>query len=61
MTQVNKISIARPTPLRLGDKVTCDLYPEIVLTIVGLVAKRATLKSPRGNQFVVALHRLKKA
>ncbi len=61
MTQINKIGIARPNPLRLGDKVTCELYPEIELTIVGLVAKTATLKSPKGNKFVVALHRLKKA
>ncbi len=61
MTQVNKIGLARPNPLQLGDKVTCELYPEIVLTVVGLVAKTATLRSPRGNKFVVALHRLKKA
>ncbi len=61
MTQVNPIRTAQPNPLKIGDRVRCDLFPEMVLTIVEIDRRTALLRTPRGNERWVGLHRLSRA
>jgi hypothetical protein len=63
MTQLNMIKTrrAQPNPFKVGDKVTCELFPDMVLTILEIQRNTALVQSPRGNKHWLALYRLRKA
>jgi len=61
MSQINKISNFKIYQFKVGDKVTCEFFPDTIWTIIEINGKTALIRSQVNSERHVNVRRLRKA